>query len=319
MTSTLKAGYQAQKYMKKAKNSVTLMGENMGRGKSSNNDNGELKTPLLDDDTQISEVYDKDGDTDENNKSPKTVNGLKTSEWFKLVLVCGISATGFVSCMFAVGVTAEAAVCIVLASFTGVMAPVAIYNQTQLALGETKRFYIQMLQKEANRLGKANDELSGEVDKLEGKSKDLKDVSTKLDKITRRQGRTVNAFVEMVKTNGSTLKTMRKNVSLRLQQILIRIVLSCDKNKDFIIDDGEIGELIIRLEHIDGVILDPRKFRYDVSRDPRVGNVLALVKDSIGGNSTSTKENVYTISEGSRKNLRLAVHDDSLLGQALKF
>ena len=76
----------------------------------------------------------------------------------------------------------------------------------------------------------------------------LKDVSTKLDKITRRQGRTVNAFVEMVKTNGSTLKTMRKNVSLRLQQILICVVLSCDKNKDFIIDNGEIGELILRLE-----------------------------------------------------------------------
>jgi len=321
--SSIKTGYDAYNYKKIVTNPLdsmsSLAADKFGREQGTKDDTENLKSPLLETDTDEETCDDPiDDDMYNNGQKKRTLNTLTNKEWFKLVIVAGFSATGVVTCLYAVGVT-EAMVCYVLAAITGVTSPLTIYNQTLLALGETKRFYIQQLQREANRLAAANDELKVEVDCLEKKTSELKDVETKLSKITRRQGRTVNAFVDMVKTNGNTLKSMRKNVTLRLQQILIRVVLSCDKNKDFIIDNNEIDELILRLEQIDGVILDPRKFRYDVSMDPRVGSVLTLVKNSIGAGPVSNAQDVYTISEGSQRNLRRALNDDSALGQALNF
>lgn len=324
MSSSIKTAYNAQKYKKFATNPLdsvaSIAADNFFPEQDSKDDMEKLKSPLLENDTD-DETYDEhmDGEgTSKNGSMKNPTKKLSTKEWFKLIIVGGVSATGVITCLYAVGVT-EATVCYVLASITGVTAPVTVYNQTLLAMGETKRFFIQHLQKEANRLGVANDELHNEVNNLKEKSDGLRDVEAKLNKITRRQGRTVDAFVDMVKTNGNTLKSMRKNVTFRLQQILIRVVLSCDKNKDFIIDNNEVEELILRLEQIDGCVFDPIKFRHDVSLDPRVGSVLTLVKNSIGVDPATDNQPVYTLSEGSQRNLRRAINDDTALGQALKF
>ena len=148
-----------------------------------------------------------------------------------------------------------------------------------------------------NRLGKENLRLRATVDDLSVTVDRLEDVEQALDVITQTQGQSIEAFESQVNDNRDILSKMQSNLKAYVLQNLLQVVIRSDNDDNMSIEEHEIGDLINRIEGINGVEVNESLFRDAITKS---GGSLQCVMDIIRNlmDDNVPKENEIFIIKG---------------------
>ena len=78
-------------------------------------------------------------------------------------------------------------------------------------------------------------------------------------------------------------------------QNIMRIVIACDRSKDFILDENEIEVLIVRMCMINGVIFDEELFRKEFNSDVSLKAIIVLVRGLIDDEDRSAVGSIFRL------------------------
>ena len=78
-------------------------------------------------------------------------------------------------------------------------------------------------------------------------------------------------------------------------QNIMRIVIACDRSKDFILDENELEVLIVRMGMISGVIFDEELFRREFNSDVSLKAIIILVRGLIDDEDTSAVGSIFRL------------------------
>jgi len=163
---------------------------------------------------------------------------------------------------------------------------VAALQETHKALGEQ----VDRLGKENTRLHETVVDLSETVDRLE-------DCEQALDVITQTQGQSIEAFEEQVADNREILNKMQSNLKANVLQNLLQVVIRSDEDENMTIEEHEIGDLINRIEGINGVEVNEPKFRDAItSSGGSLQCVMDIIRNLMDDNS-SDGDQIFIIQE----------------------
>lgn len=198
----------------------------------------------------------------------------------------------------------------IMTGFSGVLSPVVAFEETVIATLPSRRNIINKLRMVANRLKEENRRLTHEIDDLEGVVDQVSEVEEALTNIATAQGRSVNELVNLVKTNDTIIRKMRKNVKAKTLQDVISLVIKSDRDGNFVIDDGELYVLTMKLDAMckaQEVELDKELFQETVKADRSVSGVLNAVKELLEDDEkvdyrNQGQESMFKITCGSSKN-----------------
>jgi hypothetical protein len=153
------------------------------------------------------------------------------------------------------------------------------------------------LAEQVNRLGKENLRLRATVDDLSVTVDRLEDVEQALDVITQTQGQSIEAFEAQVNDNRDILSKMQSNLKAYVLQNLLQVVIRSDNDDNMSIEEHEIGDLINRIEEINGVEVNESLFRDAITKS---GGSLQCVMDIIRNlmDDNVPKENEIFIIKG---------------------
>ena len=148
-----------------------------------------------------------------------------------------------------------------------------------------------------NRLGRENLRLRATVDDLSVTVDRLEDVEQALDVITQTQGQSIEAFEAQVNDNRDILSKMQSNLKAYVLQNLLQVVIRSDNDDNMSIEEHEIGDLINRIEEINGVEVNESLFRDAITKS---GESLQCVMDIIRNlmDDNVPKENEIFIIKG---------------------
>mmetsp|Transcript_41606 Transcript_41606/g.61034 ORF Transcript_41606/g.61034 Transcript_41606/m.61034 type:complete len:363 (+) Transcript_41606:120-1208(+) len=161
------------------------------------------------------------------------------------------------------------------------VAPVAAVNEYRISKKDSIRTFISILREQVNRLMVENEKFTASVEVLEQKAAQLKGTERKLHNITIRQGRNVDEFVGLVKTNEDNIEKMKISVRSDANNILTKLVLLADRDHSFSFEGSERDLLILRLKEVNFLHWNEKSeqtLRKGMESDPSLGNVLALCK-----------------------------------------
>jgi hypothetical protein len=159
-----------------------------------------------------------------------------------------------------------------------IVGPYCYYQQTRLtdirALQETK----DAITHEVDRLTEENKRLVQNIDNMTASVDRLQEIDQALEVITATQGQSIDTFSKQVEANKGILQQMRSNLKANVLQNLLSVILRSDSDKDMIIDEPEIEDLIRRIQNISGVSLHEDRFRAAIQGKP-IGAVMDIVKN----------------------------------------
>mmetsp|Transcript_15339 Transcript_15339/g.21366 ORF Transcript_15339/g.21366 Transcript_15339/m.21366 type:complete len:247 (+) Transcript_15339:58-798(+) len=212
-------------------------------------------------------------------ESPKDRGPLKPiAETTPRERVAGIVATCAVATAVAAIIVEQSAIVFVAGIFSAIIGPYAYYQQTRLtdiaALKETH----EAVEAEVNRLQAENERLAANIKELGSSVEHLEEIDEALQVITSTQGQNVSAFEEQVKENRGILEKMRENHQANVLQNLLSVILRCDTDGDFNMDDNEVDNLMVKLERIGGVKIRRDRFR-SVMTNKSIDSVMDVVKN----------------------------------------
>lgn len=177
------------------------------------------------------------------------------------------------------------------------IAPYAAYQQTKLtdiaALKETH----EKVEQEVNRLEEENKRLAASVEDLGQTVGRLEDVENALDTITQQQGQNINQFKEQVEENKEILAQMKKNLRANVLQNLLSVIIRCDTDHSFSIDERETEDLIKRIQTINGVNLHVDRFRNAIRKSGGSLNAVIDVVKNLLSDKIPAGEAIFTIKD----------------------
>lgn len=185
----------------------------------------------------------------------------------------------------------------VAGGLSSVIGPYAYYQQTRLtdiiAMQETHK----ALSEQVDRLSAENDRLHETVEDLADTVDRLEDVEQAFDVITQTQGQSIAAFEQQVEENREILDKMQSNLKANVLQNLLQVVIRSDKDENMTIEEHEIGDLINRIEGINGVEVHEDRFRSAIEKS---GGSLQCVMDIIKNlmaDNVPDDDAIFTIKE----------------------
>jgi len=142
-------------------------------------------------------------------------------------------------------------------------------NQMQNAMRQT-----------VNELGKQNDKLTQEREKLTGEVDRVGEIEAKLANIAEAQGANVSKLVNLVKRNKRYLKEMRQIEKSLIVQKLVELVIESDKDGDYNIDADECEILILRMNNFRSYIkVNKKNFKAELDKTGgSVAGIMNIVK-----------------------------------------
>jgi archaellum component FlaF (FlaF/FlaG flagellin family) len=192
--------------------------------------------------------------------------------------VAGIVATCAVATAVAAIIVEQSAIVFVAGILSAIIGPYAYYQQTRLtdiaALKETH----EAVEAEVNRLQAENERLAANIKELGSSVEHLEEIDEALQVITSTQGQNVSAFEDQVKENREILGKMRENHQANVLQNLLSVILRCDTDGDFTMDDSEVDNLMAKLERVGGVKVRRERFR-NVMANRSIDSVMDVVKN----------------------------------------
>jgi len=192
--------------------------------------------------------------------------------------IAGIVAGCAVGTAVAAIIVEQSAIVFVAGILSAIIGPYAYYQQTRLtdiaALKETH----EAVEAEVNRLQAENERLAANIKDLGSSVEHLEEIDEALQVITNTQGQNVGAFEEQVKENREILEKMRENHQANVLQNLLSVILRCDTDGDFNMDEGELDNLIQRLERVGGVQVRRERF-HNVMANRSIESIMDVVKN----------------------------------------
>ena len=133
----------------------------------------------------------------------------------------------------------------------------------------------------------------------------LKETEAKLEEISILQGVSVDTLVAQVKEFKEVQADMKESLQTKVLQNLIGVVITADKDKDFVIDPEEVDGLVVRLKSMDGVDFSEENFNkavtksgYDPSDATKGGysiNVVIEVMRNLLDDDVPDEDNIFTL------------------------
>jgi hypothetical protein len=156
----------------------------------------------------------------------------------------------------------EQSVIVILAGLLSAMiGPYLYYQETRLTDIRTLRETKAAVQAEVNRLVQSNQQLVQNVNDLTRSVDRLQEIEQALSVLNDKADTTVVEFAQQVEENKDLLKNMKGNLKSSVLQNLLSVVLRSDVDRDFVIDEEEVADMIRRISNIAGVRIDETKFR----------------------------------------------------------
>lgn len=155
----------------------------------------------------------------------------------------------------------------------------------------------EAITKEVDHLSNENGRLEGLVEDLSSTVGGLEDIEAALDVITAQQNASVEDFKLQIEENKKILAKMESNLKGNVLQNMLSVIMRCDKDGDFSIDDNELEELIDRMNNMQGVTLYEDRFRKAIkdsggSLKAVMGVVRSLLMDEDDGS-----EPIFTLND----------------------
>lgn len=164
--------------------------------------------------------------------------------------------------------------------FVCMFAPYMMYQKALLRNLGTLREQINFLRNQINHFQAQNEFLKGNVSRLSGSVDDLEKAEKELSKLSK--GNDVDRLVKTVKKKQMIDEQMKKGTESAIIQQLITTVLRSDKDKDLLIGEMELNELMLRLDAHPGFIFNKMKFLSvlgDVSKPVSVTKVMSVIRN----------------------------------------
>jgi cell division protein FtsB len=204
----------------------------------------------------------------------------------------GVGALAVLTALIAV-VVEQSAIVLLAGLLSAVIGPYLYHQETQLTdiktLQETKR----ATEAEVNRLTQTNRELVQNVDDLTRSVDRLQVIEQALSVLHDKSGTTVQEFSQQVEDGKALLNNMKGNLKSSVLQNLLSVILRSDVDRDFVIDETEVTDLIHRISNIAGVRIDETKFR-TTCRGASVPAIMDMVKNLLRPCGGATDECIFS-------------------------
>lgn len=206
-------------------------------------------------------------------------------------------ATGIVAivavAMAVLAIVIQGSITVILAGILSIiLSPYAYYQQTRLTDIRTLQETKNKIAVEVSKLENENKRLVGNIDTMTSSVDRLNEIDQALTLLTSQQGTTIAAFQQQVEANKRILKAMQGNLKASVLQNLISVLLRSDNDKDSIIDDNEIDQLIARIENISGVTVYKERFRQATS-GRKIADVMAVIKNLLNSDVVPVDERIF--------------------------
>jgi cell division protein FtsB len=188
----------------------------------------------------------------------------------------------------------EQSVLVVLAGLlSAIVGPYLYYQETRLTDIRTLRETKAAVQAEVNRLVHSNQQLVQNVDDLTRSVDRLQEIEQALSVLNDKSDTAVEEFAQQVEENKDLLKQMKGNLKSSVLQNLLSVVLRSDVDRDFVIDEAEVADLIHRISNVAGVRIDEAKFRA-ACQGESVLAVMDMVKNLLKRANVAADERIFS-------------------------
>jgi hypothetical protein len=195
-------------------------------------------------------------------------------------VAAGVAAAAIVTALAAI-IVEQSVLVVVGGVLSSIIGPYCYYQQTRLTDIRTLKETKEAITREVDRLEGENKRLVKNIDDMTASVDRLQEIDQALAVITQSQGQNIDAFAKQVEENKVILQQMKGNLKANVLQNLLSVILRSDMDKNFVMDAGEIDQLIRRIQNINDVKLNEVKFRQAI-QGQSVSAVMDIVKNLLG-------------------------------------
>uniref|UniRef100_A0A7S2DX52 Uncharacterized protein n=1 Tax=Helicotheca tamesis TaxID=374047 RepID=A0A7S2DX52_9STRA len=186
-----------------------------------------------------------------------------------------------------------------LVTFVGVVCliatPAAAIKEVKLTNMEALRALARKMREQVKLFAKQNKRLKSENDRLEKNVNRLKSTESALEEISKQQGQSVEMLIKQVEEFKKIQKDIKQSLEAQIIQNLISVIMAADQDGDFVMEDGEIDELILRLNSVEGVQIDEVLFKKVLKKSNHsLSAVLEIVRNLLD-DKVPEEENIFKI------------------------
>mmetsp|Transcript_12710 Transcript_12710/g.16057 ORF Transcript_12710/g.16057 Transcript_12710/m.16057 type:complete len:264 (-) Transcript_12710:277-1068(-) len=173
-------------------------------------------------------------------------------------------------------------------SLTAVFSGYAAYQKHELRELKDHREVAQELHAKADKMKEQNELLKANVSKIENHVKRVDVVEGELQKITGVSKENVDRLMKCTNEYKKIHERMKEILKVQIMQTIITTVIQSDTDRDFTIEEKELGMLVLRLGLIEGINFNEERFRklFAGKQKHSIKSVLAICKDLMDSDVT---------------------------------
>ena len=132
--------------------------------------------------------------------------------------------------------------------FPLVVAPYAIHQRRQINKLPTLTDEIKKFRYQVSRFETENIALHANINRMTAQIRELAKVDDELAAVAKANNEDLTALRKLIYTNGNIQRLMTKALQARDLQNLLSTLLACDANKDSVLSNSELDQVLLRLE-----------------------------------------------------------------------
>lgn len=150
-----------------------------------------------------------------------------------------------------------------------------------------------------DQVAESNKTLSGGTDSVKKLSERLEYLQKQLESIAGQQGTNVEALIELVRRNRAALNDMHEISKAEAAQKLVELVIECDKDGNFVIDEQERESLYLNLSTFKTYItVHEKNFFAAIEREKgEIQGVMEMVKTLVEEDAIPEEEKIFFIDD----------------------
>ena len=160
---------------------------------------------------------------------------------------------------------------------TFLFGPYAAYQQRKLASLGTLRAAQNDLRAQVNYLYAENERLQRSLGRLDVSVDQLESVERELTRISGGN-QNLDRLVQISQEQAEINRRIKVQLKKAVLQNILRVVVKCDVDKDFMVNPQEMEILIVRLGMMDGVEFHERNFRRKFSGNLSLATIMTLIR-----------------------------------------
>ena len=180
-----------------------------------------------------------------------------------------------------------------------ILSPYSYHQQRRITDIRALKQTYAALKGEVDRLAGSNQDLKSTIGRLGGAVTKLEEIETVIEGITQTKGQSVESLLEAVQENKETVELMEMNVRAVVMQNILSVIFAIDDNDDRLLSGQETTNLIKKLQEINGVMVDEKKFRAMIKgKNGSIDGVMDVIESMLNNNEDENSPNtIFTFEE----------------------